>query len=166
MFFKLSAPYSYVHKDETSNCFPQYSIKVVANEARMPSGDERANATDATPPSPSVPGHAPASRRPLPPLEQTTPPPTPTPPSSPSLLTQAKTTPIPYLACGQEEAEGGEEELEEGGEEESPAADLGKVIKCPAVHDGLACWPTTAAATYAFVPCPASFTLHPNTTSK
>ncbi|XP_042890964.1 calcitonin gene-related peptide type 1 receptor-like isoform X2 [Penaeus japonicus] len=142
------------------------AISVVANEARMPSGDERANATDATPPSPSVPGHAPASRRPLPPLEQTTPPPTPTPPSSPSLLTQAKTTPIPYLACGQEEAEGGEEELEEGGEEESPAADLGKVIKCPAVHDGLACWPTTAAATYAFVPCPASFTLHPNTTKR
>ncbi|ROT85995.1 hypothetical protein C7M84_024622, partial [Penaeus vannamei] len=39
-------------------------------------------------------------------------------------------------------------------------------IRCPAVHDGLACWPTTAGGMYALVPCPPSFTLHPNTTKR
>ncbi|XP_047485878.1 calcitonin receptor-like [Penaeus chinensis] len=140
--------------------------QVVANEARMPSAARRANATDPTPPPssspPTVSGHDPASR-PLPPLQQATPSPTPT----PTFLTQADTTPNAYLACIQGDVEGEEEGLEEEGvEEEIPAADFGKGIRCPALHDGLACWPSTAGGMYALVPCPASFTLHPNTTKR
>lgn len=134
------------------------AISVVANEARMSSGAGRANASDTTAPSPSSSPTAPG--RPLP--QQATPSPTPT----PTLSTQADTTPNPYLACIQGEVEGWEEGLGEGAEEEAPAVDFGKGIRCPAVHDGLACWPTTAGGMYALVPCPPSFTLHPNTTKR
>ncbi|XP_063595561.1 calcitonin gene-related peptide type 1 receptor-like isoform X2 [Penaeus indicus] len=141
------------------------AISVVANEARMPSAAGGANATDATPlpPSSSPPasGNDPASR-PLPPLQQATPSPTPT----PTVLTQADTTPDAYLACIQGDVEGEAEGPGEGGEEDTPAADFGKGIRCPALHDGLACWPNTAGGMYALVPCPASFTLHPNTTKR